>query len=109
DAGPDFQRASDLSEQHTGVEATGPGEGDDVCAQKVGELLDGELTVDKAVRVALLSNREFLALFYEIGVSRADLVQSGLLTNPSFSLLYKLPEGGGLPDVEASIAQEIAD
>src|SRR6188768_1230971 len=41
------------------------------------------LTAERAVQIALLNNRSLLATFEEIGVARADLVEAGLLKNPS--------------------------
>src|SRR5207244_2477606 len=105
-ADADFARADQLIEERTGA-SPGRTENDDGGA--IIETVDGELTVERAVQIALSNNREFLAAFEEIGVSRADLVQSGLLTNPQISLMTRFPEGGGRADVEFGIAQEIAD
>ena len=46
------------------------------------ELLRDELTLDAAVRVALLNNRGLQAEYAGLGISQADLVQAGLLSNP---------------------------
>ena len=50
----------------------------------VRDLLGRELTVDQAVQVALLNNRSLVATYEELSISQADLVQAGLLKNPSF-------------------------
>ena len=52
------------------------------------------LTADQAVIVALRSNRDIRALVEEIGASRADLVQAGLLPNPVLSLTLRPPISG---------------
>src|SRR5437773_1695629 len=52
--------------------------------QEVHALLQDKLTVDGAIQVALLNNRELQALYAELGVAHADLVQAGLLSNPVF-------------------------
>ena len=52
--------------------------------QEVRALLQDTLTVDGAVQVALLNNRNLQALYAELGVAQADLVQAGLLRNPVF-------------------------
>jgi cobalt-zinc-cadmium efflux system outer membrane protein len=44
------------------------------------------LTVDAAVRVALLNNRELRATLREVGVARGHLVQAGLLPNPEIEI-----------------------
>lgn len=80
-------------------------------AQSVRELLAGGLTQDKAVRVALINNRALQAAFEEIGVSRADLVQAGLFTNPTLEALVRWPtqgEGSGA-NVELSGSVKVSD
>lgn len=68
--------------------------------QRVEEDLKTPLSRDGAVRIALLNNSHLQALFEEIGVSKADLVQAGLLTNPKVSALFKFPTLGGTTNVE---------
>ena len=51
-------------------------------AAEVAELLAQPLSADDAVQIALLNNRGLQASFEELGVSEADLVQSGRLPNP---------------------------
>lgn len=75
----------------------------------VAERLDGGLTADEAVQVALLNNPRVRAGFSLIGMARADVVQSGLLTNPSLGISFRFPDGGGLADFELNVAQNIAD
>ena len=48
----------------------------------VRELLRGELTLDTAIRIALLDNRSLQAEYASLGISQADLVQAGLISNP---------------------------
>ncbi len=106
---PDYHRASDLLRGRTGVSDSYSPDVDEQVADKVDALLEGGLTVDEAVQVALLNNRGFQALFEDIGVSRAEVVQSGLLANPSLGLSLRFPEGGGLADLTVGFAQQIAD
>src|SRR5262249_40599094 len=58
---------------------------------------------------ALLNNKAFQALFQSIGASRADVVQSGLLSNPTFGFTVRFPEGGGRANLIPTLGQEIAD
>lgn len=109
DPQPDFQRATDLINEHTGVDDVYDPTTEDLIDGKVDDLLADGLTVDEAVRVALLNNRSFQALFQTIGASRADVVQSGLLSNPSVSFLTQFPEGGGRAKLEVGFAQELVD
>ncbi|MCC6573501.1 MAG: TolC family protein [Planctomycetes bacterium] len=59
-------------------------------------LLRDGVTMDEAVRIALLNNRRLQAQFEEIGIGKADLVQAGMLTNPSLGALFQFAEGGGI-------------
>src|SRR3990167_4801571 len=52
--------------------------------EQVRSLVKGKFTVDEAVQVALLKNRGLQAIYSELGVAQADLVQAGLLRNPIF-------------------------
>lgn len=49
---------------------------------RVNALLKGPLTLDRALKVALLNNRDLQATLEDLGVAQADLVQAGLLRNP---------------------------
>jgi hypothetical protein len=55
---------------------------------QVAELLRQPLSAEDAVQIALLNNRSLQASFDELGVSEADLVQSGRLPNPRFTLRH---------------------
>jgi outer membrane protein TolC len=66
--------------------------GDDVRA-----ILEEPLTVEDAVRVALLNNRELRATLREVGSARGDFVQAGLLPNPEFEFDVREPGALGLP------------
>ncbi len=53
---------------------------------RVRDLLQKPLSIDDAVQIALLNNRGLQASFYDLGISEADLVEAGRLSNPHFSL-----------------------
>jgi len=57
----------------------------DGVMQRVRALLATPLSVDDAVQIALLNNRELQASYSELGIAEADLVQAGRLPNPGFS------------------------
>jgi cobalt-zinc-cadmium efflux system outer membrane protein len=42
------------------------------------------MTADEAVQIALLNNRRLQAVYEDLGVGRAELIQAGLLENPVF-------------------------
>lgn len=53
------------------------------------------LTLDAAVVMALRNNRDLRTDVEMIGQANADLVQAGLLANPSLNFMMMMPEGGG--------------
>ncbi len=83
---------------------------DQEAVEKVQSLLKENLTVDEAVQVALLNNRQLQATYSELGVAQADLVQAGLLKNPIFdaAILYSMAHGGP-PDLEFSVVMNFLD
>jgi len=71
-------------------------------------LLQDELTVDEAIQVALLYNRDLQAAYEEVGVAQADLVEAGLLRNPVFEAQFRLP-GRPFNPYELHVVQEFID
>jgi outer membrane protein, heavy metal efflux system len=83
---------------------------DKEAAEKIGSLLKGNLTADQAVQIALLNNRDLQALYSELGVAQADLVQAGLLRNPIFDAAILFPvTNGGKPKLELSAVMNFLD
>jgi cobalt-zinc-cadmium efflux system outer membrane protein len=109
DPRPDYRLAHQGISEHTGVERVYDPDVEETVADEVTELLQDGLTVDEAVGVALLKNPVLQSLFHEIGASRADVVQAGLLTNPSFSLMGQFTEIGGRPKLNIGFGQELVD
>jgi cobalt-zinc-cadmium efflux system outer membrane protein len=72
---------------------------------RVDSLLEGELTADAAVQIALLNNRELQAVYEELGIAQADLVQAGLLRNPIFGAEIRFQEGGGPVEFDLGISE----
>jgi outer membrane protein, heavy metal efflux system len=70
----------------------------------VRRMLADELTLDEAVAIALVNNRDLRAELARASVSRADLVQAGLLENPSFG--FSLLDGGAGVEREFSVFQD---
>lgn len=76
----------------------------------VNTLLEQELTHDSAVQIALLNNPELQAIFEEIGIAHADLVQAGLLQNPILAGTVRFPEQKHASvNTEFSITQNFLD
>ncbi len=68
-------------------------------------LLAAPLTADAAVQVALLNNRRLQAVYEDVGVAQADLVQAGLLANPLVGAGIRFPlESSEAPDLRFSVA-----
>lgn len=105
----DYQRAADQIQERTGINEVYSPAADHAVEDRVAALLIDGLTVDEAVTLGLLNNRGLQAGFYDIGVSRAEVVQSRLLTNPELSIAGMLPEGGGRSNLQLSLAQQIVD
>lgn len=106
---PDYERAAEHITHATGqTHVYRPGD-DDVAAERVRERLADGLTAETAMELCLLNNPRLQAAFFDVGMSRADVVQSGLLANPTLGLSLRLPSGGGLANIEAALAQNIAD
>jgi cobalt-zinc-cadmium efflux system outer membrane protein len=73
-------------------------------------LLKEDLTSDHAVEVALLNNPALQATYEDLGVSQADLVQAGLLSNPTLdgSIGFPIAGRGGL-EHEVSLVQNFVE
>jgi cobalt-zinc-cadmium efflux system outer membrane protein len=82
---------------------------DKEAAEKVGSLLKDKLTVDDAVQVALLNNRDLQAIYSDLGVAQADLVQAGLFNNPIFDAAIKFPTSGGKANLELVTVMNFLD
>ncbi|MEW6741893.1 MAG: TolC family protein [Planctomycetota bacterium] len=109
DARPDFERARDLITESTGTSAVYDPGASPLTSDEIAALLRDGLSLEEASRLALLNNRDLQRDFMEIGVSRAQWVQSGLLANPTLDLLVRLPSGGGRAFLEATLAQSLLD
>lgn len=105
----DYRDARELARQRGGAADAYDPETDTLVDQKTRDLLAAGLTVDRAVQLTLLRNRGFQSLFAELGASRADVVQSGLLSNPTLSLAAQFPDGGGRSMFTLGLGQELVD
>jgi outer membrane protein, heavy metal efflux system len=94
--------------QHTGWEHGTP-EARQI-ADRVKKLLEGGLTRERAVEIALVNNPKLQETYDELDVSQADLVQAGLLSNPSIggSVGFRM-NGSGRPEYEVSLVENFLD
>jgi len=83
---------------------------DDQTAHHIHALVHRPLTADSAVQVALLNNRELQATFEDIGIAHADLIEAGLLKNPTFAISARFPDRPpSATNIETSIAEDFFD
>lgn len=72
--------------------------------------VENELTADSAIQIALLNNPKIQAVFEELGMARADLVEAGLLSNPSFEVEIRYPHVRNLhTNIEYLITSSLLD
>jgi cobalt-zinc-cadmium efflux system outer membrane protein len=103
----DYMRARELIEKSTGFERAYNPEEVGLSEDELSAMLADGLALDGAVQLALLNNRQLQISFLDIGIARADLVQSGLFSNPSLGVGVLFPSGGGRSNIQANIAHNI--
>ena len=103
----DYVRARELIEKSTGFERVYNPEEVGLSEDELNATLADGLALDEAVQLVLLNNRQLQVSFLDIGIARADLVQSGLFSNPSLGVGVLFPSGGGRSNIQANIAQSI--
>jgi cobalt-zinc-cadmium efflux system outer membrane protein len=86
----DFHRASQLITSRTGAPSSYEPSADDIVEERVTALLQ-EDSAWTSRRDHAAEHPGFQALFEEIGISRAQVVQAGLLSNPVISGMIKFP------------------
>ncbi len=59
--------------------------------QKINQMLIDGITRDDAIEIALKNNKKLQALFQSLGISKSDVIQSSLFTNPSISVKVLYP------------------
>lgn len=79
---------------------------DQEAAAAVAELLGRDLTADAAAQIALLNNHELQAVYEELNLAQADIVQAGLLRNPVFSGEVRFATSGGGTGVVLDLTQD---
>lgn len=109
DPTPDYGRAQDEVTAATGAKALYQPGAEERAREQVAQLLEGGMTSQEAVQVALLNNRDLQELLLEIGVRRADAVQAGLLSNPSLGVLVRFPVDGGSTTTEGGLLQNLIE
>lgn len=103
--GPELQQA-----QQRVTDATGrhPAWQVDMPVKPLAIPAGGELPEDAAINLALANNRALRADLAVIGQAKAELVQAGLLPNPTLSIMFGFPEAGGLANLAFGLSQDLA-
>lgn len=105
-----FMAVAKTVESRTGLhleQYAGPPTG--LVADMIQEFLGEDLSVDRALRIAVLNNRSLQATLEELGIARAEVLQASLLKNPVFSGHARVPEEGGATNLELALAQSVID
>ena len=83
---------------------------DELAQMFIQSALAEQLTADSAIQIALLNNPKIQAFFEELGIAQADLVEAGLLTNPTFEIEIRYPFVNGLrTNIEYLITSSLLD
>src|SRR5688572_30657892 len=109
DPRPDFEEARSSIRSTTGRESVFDPAEPVLTEVEIAAVLSGGLTLDQALELALQNNRRLQASFLELGVGRAEFVQAGLLANPTLSLAFLFPSGGGRSRIGGDILQSVSD
>jgi cobalt-zinc-cadmium efflux system outer membrane protein len=76
---------------------------------EVDRMMEDGLSMQEAVRIALINNRTLQAELERMGISKADLVQAALPSNPRVGAVFRFLLGGGQSAFEGEGFLPIAD
>ena len=79
------------------------------AAEKLRALLRKKFTADDAVQIAMLNNRDLQAIYSDLGLAQADLVQAGLFRNPILDAAVLFPLSGVRPDLQLTVVISFLD
>jgi cobalt-zinc-cadmium efflux system outer membrane protein len=82
-----------------------PAEADD---ERVRAMLEGELTADKAVAVAMLNSPRLQVTLAELGIARAELIAASTISNPLLEVELRIP-GEPYRPYELRLAQSLIE
>ena len=103
------QAAADVARQveaRTGAAPRLARPDDPLLARETAALLAQPLSMEAAVRVALLNHPGVQATFWEVGVAQADLAQATRLSNPTLG--FSRLSGGGERELERAVGFDLA-
>jgi len=79
------------------------------AAEKLRALLEKKFTADDAVQIAMLNNRDVQAIYSDLGLAQADLIQAGLFRNPILDAAVLFPLSGVRPDLQLTVVISFLD
>jgi outer membrane protein, heavy metal efflux system len=82
---------------------------DPVVRAAIEKLSSRPLTADRATQIALLNNRELQAIYANLGIAQANLVQTELWRNPVLNGAVTFRLAGGSPDYSFDLALRFID
>ncbi len=104
----DLKQIERSTNPKTGLSLTQSNKADDIEIKKAIEpMLEGELTLDSALKVGLMNNPMLQGIYQELGIVKADLLQATLFKNPRFEGHARVPQDGGNTNVELVFAQDV--
>ena len=92
--------------ERTGATPRLAGADDQALTREIDALLTEPVSLDTAVRIALLKHPGLQATYWEAGIAQAELAQAARLRNPSFG--FSRLAGGGQVEIERSISFDLA-
>lgn len=104
----DLSHIEKATNPKTGLSLTQVNQPEDIEIKKAIEpMLQGELTLDFALKIGLMNNPVLQGVYQELGIVKADLLQATLFKNPRFEGHARAPEGDGKTNVEVVFAQDV--
>lgn len=102
-----YEKAQFHIHRATGASETFIPSDPDKAKATASRLSRGPLTSERAVQIALLNNNQLQAMMFDIGIAHAEVVQAGLLSNPSLDALLRFPVGSSGSNLEAGLLQNL--
>lgn len=95
----DRAAVSDIVRQRTRTDFTDPrARSTEATARDVSSLLQQELTLDNAMKIALLNNPQLRAELAGLGIARGQLIQASMIPTLDYELAVMFPQGAEHPN-----------
>lgn len=74
------------------------------------DMIKQGITIEQAIAIGIAHNSTLQALFDDIGIRKADLVQAGFYSNPHLRTIFRVPrECGDQTNIELSLTLKLSD